>query len=738
MTTNIRDERIELTAVDKFSAVFGRMDTGLNRLQSSINTMKGVAGALGVTLGAGAFVAWIKGAIDAEAAMGKLAGRSGESVETFSAMAYAMKKAGEVDAETFQSSLKKLDKVIAEAAAGGKEAQGVFRALGLEFKDRFTGEVRKGSEVMLDLADAFAKAKDDPVKVAYALKLMGKGGDEMVPGLNKGKQALLELMEQAREFGKIITKEEAEGAREFNKNLEDLSASSAKLGRSLANDLLPALKASTDEILRAKKESGFWGGIIAGLGQLLFNAMGGIHEPINRAAQDVVKLDDELGKLEAHASQLKGLGPAVNEGVLARLNADIAAKRKELEEAQKWFERVQAGARAIEAGTPPPKVKGALDASGLKNQSEAQAEIKRFISALQALERKYFDLTHAGEAALLMWETQKGSLRELTPAHKAELAVMAQQIDAYNRAILIRDQYVQAFEHQVKATEDAREAIQDLADEMRGETQDFEFQISLIGRSAREQERMNAARAIDLDIRRRIAALPKDDSAATGEATAEILRLGDARKKSADDFIKDRQKKERDWLTGAKQGYEEYLETVRNAAASTKELFTDAFRGAEDAFVQFVTTGKIEGKNLARQLEADFARLFYRKAVSGEGGLLEAANKGLTALVGSIFGGGRQHGGPVEARRMYEVSEGGPEMLSAGGRNYLMMGSQSGQVSPAGAGGGGQTINIYPDLRGASVEAIQALHRMVIDLRASVPSMSLAAVANANLRGRRW
>lgn len=51
-------------------------------------------------------------------------------------------------------------------------------------------------------------------------------------------------------------------------------------------------------------------------------------------------------------------------------------------------------------------------------------------------------------------------------------------------------------------------------------------------------------------------------------------------------------------------------------------------------------------------------------------------------------------------------------------------------------GGGGQTINIYPDLRGASQEAVEALHRMVVDLRANVPGMALGAYTQARTRGR--
>ncbi len=53
---------------------------------------------------------------------------------------------------------------------------------------------------------------------------------------------------------------------------------------------------------------------------------------------------------------------------------------------------------------------------------------------------------------------------------------------------------------------------------------------------------------------------------------------------------------------------------------------------------------------------------------------------------GLTFGGGRASGGSVAAGTFYEVNERGPELLTTGGRTFLMMGSGGGTVTPAGAG----------------------------------------------------
>lgn len=59
------------------------------------------------------------------------------------------------------------------------------------------------------------------------------------------------------------------------------------------------------------------------------------------------------------------------------------------------------------------------------------------------------------------------------------------------------------------------------------------------------------------------------------------------------------------------------------------------------------------------------------------------------ALSGLATLTGREFGGPVSARGLYEVNEGGtPELLTIGNKQLLMMAGQSGYVTPLSAGAG--------------------------------------------------
>lgn len=92
-------------------------------------------------------------------------------------------------------------------------------------------------------------------------------------------------------------------------------------------------------------------------------------------------------------------------------------------------------------------------------------------------------------------------------------------------------------------------------------------------------------------------------------------------------------------------------------------------------------------------IESRFKALLVRLALeAAQSKLLELFGSGaaggstggniFSSLLGGLFGGGKASGGPVDRGRLYEVNERRPELLSVGGRDFLMMGAQSGRVTP--------------------------------------------------------
>lgn len=161
-----------------------------------------------------------------------------------------------------------------------------------------------------------------------------------------------------------------------------------------------------------------------------------------------------------------------------------------------------------------------------------------------------------------------------------------------------------------------------------------------------------------------------------------------------------------DWRKGASSAFQNYLEQARDVAGQTRSLFTNAFSSMEDAVMNFAMTGKFSFADFTKSILADMVRIETQRAASGLlGSLVSWGSTAASAWFGSgttsagstqagytpeimdnFVSGQRAAGGPVAANSLYQVNELGPELLSQGGKTYLMTGEQGGSITPLGRG----------------------------------------------------
>lgn len=147
-----------------------------------------------------------------------------------------------------------------------------------------------------------------------------------------------------------------------------------------------------------------------------------------------------------------------------------------------------------------------------------------------------------------------------------------------------------------------------------------------------------------------------------------------------------------DGVSGYRRAVEDYVAAAKDMATATEDLLLNALGAGEDAFAEFVTTGKASFSDLINSMIADLARLAYRQAMasllsSGGGDLLGTlVNGAVSAITGGFggagsgnvagymaagyvntnsFGGPRAMGGAVREGMEYWVGEHGPEKFRA-------------------------------------------------------------------------
>ncbi len=156
-----------------------------------------------------------------------LSQRTGVSVEDLSRFKTAAEQAG-VGLEGLAKAFKTLNVNKSSALGDSQGASAtLFQSLGID-------PGGSTSKTILDIADKFSKMEDGAKKTAYANKLLGKSGDELIPFFNQGREAL-------EKFTAIMDDNFAAAASHLNDDLIVMQANFTKLEVDALTPIIPAI-----------------------------------------------------------------------------------------------------------------------------------------------------------------------------------------------------------------------------------------------------------------------------------------------------------------------------------------------------------------------------------------------------------------------------------------------------------------------------------------------------------------
>ena len=398
----------------------------IERITAPLRGLTGLFGAFGAAISVAGFVAFAKKGIDAADSLNDLSQQLGISVENLAGYKLAAESSG-ITLDTLGTAVKKLSKFMAENPEK-------MQAIGI------TAKTADGA--LLQLADRFAAMPDGVEKTAVSMVLLGKAGSDMIPLLNGGGAALLQMTERGKELYPA-TKEMAAAADQFNDKVQELDVGIQGLSVQLGNRLLPILNALVKAWTDNAKEIGLMNAALVALGQL-----GTVGQTIGVLWANVAyvfkQVGNEIGGIAAQIAALAS-GDFKQAGIIGdMMKSDAKIARKEIDDLEKRIMglggKLPAAAKPSSTDSNPPASGGKSGfgalfddgKSGKALKDRIKAEEDAFKAAVKAAEeyeaqwtREYNAVAEAARKSvkerIAIEMLQAEGAREATQAHIAEM-----------------------------------------------------------------------------------------------------------------------------------------------------------------------------------------------------------------------------------------------------------------------------------------------------------------------------
>jgi lambda family phage tail tape measure protein len=411
-----------------------------------------------------------------------------------------------------------------------------------------------------------------------------------------------------------------------------------------------------------------------------------------------------------------------------KAEGELAEKRRKVAEATDLFARATKGLAQNSAEYRRAELDYLKTVDGiLKSQQDKAASRgaaprrSEADSYLQNLQRQLEAADKLSTVEALTRDLQLGRLGKVTEKQKEELFNVARLIDLDKELVQIEKDFAKLQDEEAKKREkrrldDVKFFEQRATYEVSFQQQQARYARELSGIGAGSRARSLATGIAQIDDRygsqrEQVATELRRGQITQKEFQRQLDLINEYNQKATDSYIKhynDIERAQGDWINGANEAINNYQDNAQNVAKATEDVFTSAIQGMEDALVRFVTTGKLSFSELAASIVADITRIIIKEQMSRV--LASIGTSILGTTTANILPGnpldnflalnnnfaGRANGGPVSPNTIYRVNEQGPELLTVGGNQYLMMGAQSGYVTPNDqlSGGGGTVINV--------------------------------------------
>lgn len=564
-----------------------RMDANLRRIdghfQRVTRSVQSFAGMIGIAFGFRGLQRAIGSSLEMADGLQTMADRVDLSTTRLQELRFAADETNS-SAEVLDSSLERFARRLGEARAGTGPLSSVVQELGIRTDD--------AGEAFLDIADAIANAEDSSDRLRIAQAALGEQGRELVDMLRLGRDGLDDMGREARETGRIIEADIIDRSAEVSRQMD-------RLQRDFRTAFQRGvLEGFTDEAERMH-------GVLAD--RAMVDNIENLGEAIGSLAETMLTHHRTITSVMAALAMAKMTPGHPAFKAVAGMAAGIATHQalapepdeaRQLRDELDTLEQDMAGMRQRLEFAHPREREG-LEAS----LSEMRRRRDRAMADLMLMQddSRAAGPTDAGGGAMPRVTIPGASPGGGGPS-PVELPVVPPNVEA------LRQQRLEAIEDQVHAFNRANDEIE--ADYLRTTGQLVAIEERRLQQTLssldEQQEAFEQLGALTAEREQQFA-----DIRAMAHETASD-RISAAMERQRNEILR----ASGEWQAGVILGLESYARTAGDTVRDVEQLVSGSFRGMEDAFVDFVTTGKASFSDLINSILADLARLTVRQAIT--------------------------------------------------------------------------------------------------------------------------
>lgn len=797
-------------------------------IESATSRMKGAISGIFAGLSVAVLMHKVDSVTESMAHLQDVSEKTGASVEKLSQLQFFAGVSGS-NIDAVATALAKLSKGMVSTGVEAAPTTQALKYLGLSAKDA-AGNLKDPSDLFGEIAQELIKYEDGAGKAAIAQALFGKAGAEMLPTLKKMAElgaveasVTKEQAQAAEDYQVALARLHRQKEIVWNQIVSAMLPSM----QSLVDALLEA-SSKTDSLQSSAKGLASDGSIESWADKgamaiaILIDGIKSLPKLFGVATADITVRAAQLDVLSkqmtvampwmAAAAKLAGKNPidelntalaarniavAERDAELARLlNGEVDATQKAVQkqiDARKGFKTFMEGI-GVDAMLDDAMFGGAEKLKKLNfsptDAKLAAAELKLYEHAVKRLVDQLGDLNKQSEREKLNFELfgqafktadgevvhLTGNLEKLTPTHKAMLQIIAAEIDKRKDLLFVSKLHAEAYDALYKSQQQLLSLQTSVFQSDKEYVEDLRFQISLLGKTNIEQTKLNELRKIDVKLRNDLKAAADaagDNMAQYDAARDALMRQAEDQRAAVIQAVNDRTTAERDWLLGATDAFNQYIDHARNAAETSRNFFTHTFNSMEDALVEFARTGKLDFKKLADSIISDIIRIQVRMAMTNALQSAQGSNSGssIFGFLGRMLGFGASaplvsemvpgqfslanpafgahglafdtdglqafaQGGLISAPTRFRFADGGMMRNGiageAGPEGIFPLTRINGRLGIAAQGGGGDiSIVINQDNRGADASILARVEQSNEKLRRDIPYI----VSDATRRG---